>query len=319
MNRRQRSYMKMWIVIRSILADNYDLWKADIGMIKAVERFDKYYNEIEENSHIQSITITGITEQKNDMRQQLIKKLVVFASRIRSYAAVVDNMELYYKIKCTKTWLKEISVVELLSFINNTISIAEKYLDNLQDYGIDKQKINELQAMQNKFDKYSLKPRSATVVRSDSTSFIKEAIPRLAEFVRRVLDTNLMRYSESHPEFYGKYKIARRLVGNPQRKSAVIGLVSDTETNMPIKNVKIKFELIIKNATDKEFTRLVITTDKGNYRIKTLKTGRYRITIMHPEYETQIIEKPKYPRQHIRLNLQLKATGRVDGHEYSKL
>jgi hypothetical protein len=92
------------------------------------------------------------------------------------------------------------------------VSLLETKVDNLADYGITTQQIDDLKNSFDRFLQMSGQPRQYRVASSVATQTLDELFKQVTELLEEKLDKVMSRFKSSHPAFYIGYNAARIVV-----------------------------------------------------------------------------------------------------------
>lgn len=307
MDKNQKSKQKMSNSIDNVFDNYQEEVDKDQGLKDAVAEFDQLKDEINTNAENQLIDIRGKTEKKYMLEQSLIDFTIDLQGRIMSLAAKIKDPDLYNIANRTRTELNKFNDDVLYFHAQNLVKLAKEHKDELVPYGVDDKMIEEYGKEAQAYINYCQIPHDAIQLRKKATENLNRLFPQLMNFLTHVLDANMLRYYKTNPDFYKDYFNARMLVDGATHKLAAMGKIIDEETKLPLQYVTVTFTP--KNGTGAvTVIRTAITTELGNYRIKTLEEGAYVVTFEQPYYDTITIELYYFKGQQLRLNEALRKT-----------
>ena len=307
MDKRQKSKLKMSNSIDNAFIKYQEEVDKDPGLKNALADFNKITYDIDINGENQLIDISGKTEKKQMLETSLIDSTFDLQNRIMSFAASVKNPDLYEEADNTRSELKKLNDDQLYFHTQTLIKITVKYKDELVPFGVDEKMVADYGKEADGYIDYCQIPHDAIQLRKKARENLFVLFPKLMRFLSHVLDANMVRYYKTNPDFYKDYFNARMLVDGPIHKLAALGVILDEETKLPLQNTTITFTLKT-NGGEVTVIRTAISTELGNYRIKSLEEGAYIVTFEHPSYNTITIELYYFKNQQLRLNVALRKT-----------
>lgn len=306
----QKNLLKMGRTVRNKVNEFGQSWEGDQGIIDALPTFDKFLEDIRINLDIQLVDIKTITKVKEQMHLAFADKTDIILSNIRSYADWAKNEELFGQAKYSQTELITMSDDELYSLSDNVISICKKYPNELKPFDIDEKTVEDYGKEAKAYLNYCDKPRRAIVARSQATQRLSELFPVFSHFLSHTMDTNVIRYRVKDLKFYTEYFNTRIIVDAPVRKNSVLGNITEENTHLLLKNVLVKFVFVPppENPAAPVTEYTTTTTDKGNFRFKSLPQGEYTVTFSLFGHDTLTKQVYVYANQQLKLNEQLRVT-----------
>jgi len=307
MDKSQKSKLKMSNSVNNVFITYQEEVDKDPGLKNAVADFNKITNDIDINGQNQLIDIRGKSEKKQMLESSIIDSTFDLQNRIMSFAASVKNPDLYERADNTRWELIRMYDDELYFHTQTLIKIAEKYKDELVPFGVEEKMVADYGKEADGYIDYCQIPHDAIQIRKKATENLYVLFPELMRFLSHVLDANMVRYYKTNPDFYKDYFNARMLVDGPIHKLAALGVILDEETKLPLQNTTITFTLKT-NGGEVTVIKTAISTELGNYRIKSLEEGAYIVTFEHPSYDTLTIELYYFKNQQLRLNVAIRKT-----------
>lgn len=307
MNKYQKNVFKMARTENLVFVDYEEDWITDQAMADVITVFRRLLLNIGENVKNQEIDISGITQNKLDMKDSFIDNTIDVQSRIASLASAIGDKSLYNQVDKSASELSDLGDISLFEHGQLLIDIAAERKDALQPYGIDDKMMEEYGKEAKAYIDYSQEPRKAIAARKTATANLATLIPELSYYMSYTVDTNMIRFHKTNPEFYAAYTSARNIVDGPVHKYAALGSVIDEETHAFLQNVKVSF--MLKSETGAvTIVRTVTTTKSGTFKVKTLEPGLYKIVFELFSYDSLTLELVVYKNQQLRLNVAIRKT-----------
>ncbi len=281
----KRNFNFLRMVKRTIdyLNENNIYWQDNIALVAIIKLIIQFYDKIDRYQEEQQLNITGYAQKKNDQKQKVILNTFAIIGSIRAYASTNNDKVLLGKVKYSRSDLWRLRDMELNNLYNTLVKICTSILDNLAEYNITQEVIDNYTSEINNYNEIIREPIKAIKRRKTATASIKIDMPEFRKIISERLDGIMEQYHLTHPYFYLGYTKHREIVDTPTHKLSLKGTVVNLNTSEPMFNV-----ITIIPELEKETE----TTELGNYQFKNIKRGIYKIEFQKEGYKsiTQTIE-----------------------------
>jgi len=305
MNKTQEAYNSMAHKTIGELQRHSDIWTGNTIITNTVATINQIFVEIDETNARQNRKSTGLTQKKNEFREQLNNTTDVFLGIFRSYAKTIGDDELYENSNMSISEIKKIKDTEIMVTVNTAKTYATDHLLDLANYGMNQTMITDYQTQADGFVEYLTKPQEIIAERKTATAHLKVLLKQLDEQLTEYLDNHMMQYKTTQPQFYHDYENARIIFDDPTISKSLMGTVTDQETGLPLQYVEVTATFSIGPDTV-EFTKT--TTQKGNYQFKGLPEGQCTVTFQKNYYNTLTLNSEIHNNAMTRLNAAIQRT-----------
>ena len=141
------------------------------------------------------------------------------AGGIHSYATEIGDGELAGKVSYSESRLPKGGPARLVARAETIVDLANKNLEALSEQNITEEKVTDLEAKIAAVKKAAGKPRASTVDRSAANKELIRLRRKGNTILKGRLDKLMVQFRDTNPEFYAKYKAARRIVNLATRST----------------------------------------------------------------------------------------------------
>lgn len=232
---------------------------------------------LQTTEQLYSKVLTGITTDKNILKQMVAALYAENAAQVHAYAFKEGNNELMKNMHFSEKALLRLPDGEMAKVCHNILLMVKEYTNKLGDYGISGETTDTMEKTLLAFEDDKPSVRNAIADRSSFTQSRNEDIPAINKLLRFSIDKLMLKLRKEEPRLYNVYLSNRIVVDNGSRETKVTGIVSDEVSNKVLSKVEIK-------AVSDQFTFTAVSTIKGKYKLKITEPGTYRLVVVHPGY-----------------------------------
>lgn len=198
--------------------------------VKKMERAIEIIAKIEELAPQQVASTTGITTEKNNLKDDIYGLIYDVASAICAYAHDQKMITLYEKTDFPYDDISKMSVADLLIFADMILNELKQIApDDMKEYGIQPEEVVELSEMVSKLRLTSNDKKLAIIDRSFVTDQINMYCAELQEIKKNSLRKLVGQYERKAPVLYFKLKAAM-IVGSASGRKSNTKKSTDTDT-----------------------------------------------------------------------------------------
>jgi hypothetical protein len=212
MNSIQTSIYAMFLRTQKVLDNNKAVWTANTKFTANYTAFAANLGAIGTEQKQQGTDKTGITKDKEVVKENLVELAATTASGIRSYAADVNNRELEETVKLSQSKLDSLAEVKLINTCEVIHTQGTKNVAALAEYGVTAAVLTELKTLTDKYKAMQPNTRLAINTGSLATGRLRTLITATGNLLKRQLDTKMPQYKKSHSDFYNAYFQARNII-----------------------------------------------------------------------------------------------------------
>ena len=178
---------------------------------QGVDKLAALLPEIELLSANQDKDLTGITEDKNDLADQVIDHLIEVSGAVHSYAELNGNKALQSLVNYKPTKVIRLDQHDLITAADIVLNEAQK-IPELSNAGINPEGLTEFSEVLASLKNSTTNRREAGIEQSGSTKQIAELFIRTEDIKRNTLDRLAPQFQRKAPEFFNKYKAAATVI-----------------------------------------------------------------------------------------------------------
>ncbi|HZK69719.1 MAG TPA: hypothetical protein VFC36_09035 [Paludibacter sp.] len=181
--------------------------------VRGIEQLKVINSEIDDLSAIQSQDLTGITDDKNDVQQEVIDYLLEFSGAIHSYAGQQGNKSLQALVNFKPTKVVHLDQHEIINAATTVFNEARKVSSSeLTNEGITPDEITRFDDVLTRLKGYSNTRHTAGIDQMDITRRIAKLFAQATDIKKNTLDRLAPQYQRKAPEFFNKYKAASNVL-----------------------------------------------------------------------------------------------------------
>jgi hypothetical protein len=178
---------------------------------QGVDKLAAILPEIELLNANQDKDLTGITEDKNELADQVIDHLIEVSGAVHSYAELNDNKTLQSLVNYKSTKVVRLDQHDLIAAGTIVLDEAHK-IPELSNAGISHEELIEFDDALTRLKSSTSNRREAGIEQSGSTKRIAELFSQAEDIKRNTLDRLAPQFQRKAPEFFNKYKAAATVI-----------------------------------------------------------------------------------------------------------
>ena len=185
-----------------------------------INRLETISNQIDVISVQQAKNITGVTDDKNAVMEDVIDYMIELSGAVHSYAVSTNNQTLKAKVNYKESTIERMSQPDLITAAAIVIEEADKIGPALANEGISTTELNEFRTAFDKFKETSSEPREAIIDRTGYTQQLADLFSEASDLKKNTLDRLAIQFKRKAPEFYAKYKSASMVIYKRRSKTS---------------------------------------------------------------------------------------------------
>jgi hypothetical protein len=239
---------------------------------------------------VQEVDKTGITARKNEMRADIIKKVLDILRKIEAFAVVGGNVQLEKEVHYNESQMKDTPDSILYDICMVIHEKAKENLEGLNSFGITEAVISDFKNNITNFGETIPKPRAGRVTNKGATSDLKEIFSKADKLLIK-MDALVEVVRMTEPEFYKNYKNSRIVVETGKGYLALKASAVESGTKEPVKGVQFHFENTdpVLKAAGGNGTIVKKTHKKGKFYIKSIEKGVWNVIVTKVGYKKQVL------------------------------
>ena len=288
MNNQQESRLSMYIGFKEFQTPYSAITNLLPNYTTNSTIFTNTIPQIQAISVQQRIDKSGLTDNKNQLKEVLIVNVADYSRKLGVYAKFTNNMVLAKEIKFTEGKLRMSSDTAIRDISQIVYNKAQAVLASLPSYGITAATQTTLTNAIAAYNTSIGKPIAGRTERKQVTKQIANLF-NTAETALANMDAAVEIIRLSQPAFYEGYKNARKVILTGSGSLTLKGLVVDAISGEPVKGATLSFLLegnqsIARLANNAVETVIKKTALKGRFNIKSLASGIYKVTVKKVGY-----------------------------------
>lgn len=192
----------------------------NLATIKRIPDFEAGINTLDSiNKEVDNIRAqqekdnSGVTENKHFTMKNLLNQTLEIAGAVYAYASKKNDILLMGKVDYKINKLSRVGPGKLISAASTTLEEAKKIpAEDLANAGITAAELTAYEEMVNYFKSISNSPREAQISTSVYTKQLAKLFKQSNQLFRHTLDQLARQFKTKAPEFYQKYRSARKSI-----------------------------------------------------------------------------------------------------------
>lgn len=282
MKARQESKLSMYQGVQLLCKSNLTIVSSNLAFTESLALFNSKIEEIQFYLGQQIKETTGITNDKQLVKENLCRMASDIAGIIYAFASTQKKMVLMEEVNYSYTKLFRLREDLILPTMQNIYVATEANREAIVDYGIDAEKIEAFEQAILHFKAVLPKIR---IIRSEKSIYLDKISEIMAEvdaLLSNRLDKLAVLFQKSNPDFYNAYKHIRKIDAPNSTSTQVKGNISTALNGKAIAEATIIFNAKTKTNTQSD--------KEGNFIIKPIALGVYRVNIEAKGFKPQTIE-----------------------------
>jgi hypothetical protein len=275
--------MNMYMAIRNFAILNEKIASLIPKFWDSYQLLLKIIQEIQLTSELQGLNRTGLTLDKNKLKNSLIAMAVKYSNKVSIYARLNNNDTLLKEVKMSESDFSRLSGLIILEKAQLVYDKTEANLDKLADQGINAETQKKFLETLKAYNDLLSMPRTSSAERKRET----QKLPGL--FANADLQVNIMDMAASsakgeYPDFYNGYKASRQLVDTSSGSLALKASAREAISGAPVSGAKFTFKPESGGNGSGNGEIIKKTSKKGNFQMKSMVPGGYKVLITGKGY-----------------------------------
>jgi hypothetical protein len=279
MTRLQNAYMEMFRALENYLDTNSATWTGRDFFETPYNLFKAKIPELQQLITAQQTGTTGITAQKNKLREKIQPLAEKICYAIKAMATFQDNLELRDSMPSSKSVLTRAGDNAYVGLCTKIHTTAVDEAAVLANYGITSAMITQLGDWLTQFVDLVGTPKVARSGSKRVTEDLNQLISETNGLLNEVLDTAAKVFYNTAEDFAQQYFMVRSIDDPAYGKLALRVNVIDADTHSPLSEVEV---LILPEKIKRKTSR------RGNCQVDNLAAGN--ITIKFNKFGYQPLE-----------------------------
>jgi hypothetical protein len=230
MNDTQEDYLSMFNVVIERCEENIALISPIPMLLQTLADFKAKVQEIKDTAMEQGTVLTGIAEDKRNLKRNLAYSSNITAKIVSGYASTQENLILKAEVDYSEYELFTMRDEIIYAHCQKIHDRAQEHILALADCGLTPQIIADMQQAITDFEDFSAEPTLALNKRKIATETLITLFVETKQLLRERMDTNMSLFKLTNMHFYRLYKVSRKLRksgGRKRKKKEVVVVVSD--------------------------------------------------------------------------------------------
>lgn len=258
---------------------------------EAYIKLGKIISTMEDSMQVQITDHTGLTKEKNYLKQLLAEMTVAVSGGLVSYAHNKHDYALEGEMHCSLTQLERMSDDVMLERCKTVKTKANDLVAELADFAIDAALITQFTDRIKDFEKICPKVSEAIDTRKMHTANLDNLIAEASDLLKNEMDRLVVLIDDTHETFKKLYKNARSIDDYHGRRTAaplpegfgsITGIVSNSVDSGLIEDAVVSLE---------ELNLTVSTDEDGEYYFEKVPAGVYTMKVSAETYNDETVAK----------------------------
>lgn len=289
MNNYQSCFLKMLVGVPQTVRPYSSIVSSLPHFPETMDELETVIDEILLLTTDQISDATGVTALKKEHKENLILFTHEDVIKLIAFAKINNDSKLLADVKISKTELRNLSDMALISCADLVHKRAEEKLSLLESYGITTATQSQQKDRRNTFLGMVNAPRTEKVKQSQITSHISDLFDK-AEQILKKLDALIDIIHLTQSEFYEVYQKARKIQLTGKSSITLRGTVLQAASGEAIIGATVTITAIDATPALEGGQLTKVSAEKGGFNVKSLPDGMYRIQASKPGFKDGFIE-----------------------------
>lgn len=276
--------LNMFLAVRNFKRQNEEEAAKIHKFNEAFDTLMKTVDELLVVSEMQGKKRTGLTIDKNLLRKDLIEQCVKNSNKLSILSLQNENYTLLRETQFRESQLRNMSDLKLVEKAQLIYNNVQANLDTLAEQGITPESQKFFNDSIISFNSFLSMPRTAIADRKKATMKINELFITAEKYIK-IMDLAAQSVKKDYPDFYNNYKAARVLVDTGARNLALKASARELPSGIPLGGVVFIFR---NTGAGGELKKK--TTAKGNFQIRNIKPGPWKVFVSKKGYRNSEID-----------------------------
>jgi hypothetical protein len=282
----QVRYVNMYRAVKDYLILN-------AGITKDLPNFNEFFNSFIKTierimiiAEMQKDTPTGAAKEKKRLRENLMTLASENSDAISAFAKFTVNELLLDQVKFSVSGLLKMTGVDLKNYAQLIYNKVEANIGQLANYGRTPETQKTFSEAISLFDASIAKPRVGITEKAKATSELNLLFASADECMHNIdIAVKIIRRKEVN--FYKGYTANRKLIDTGSGKLALKASAKELLTGIPVQGALFTFNHVADAVTGSDGAGKIVkkTTAKGNFNIKNMKPGTYKVAVSKSGYK----------------------------------
>lgn len=212
MDKVQINKTRMYAATDLSLDDNSALLADYDELVTAHQKLKTGISVIDENRQVQEADNTGLTKVKTEIREDLIRQILQFSGGLKAYATGAKNLDLKTKADYSYSELRNSPDKVLFDIGTLLMGLAIPLKTGLAKFSLGEDEFKKMESSLPAFKNAIPQKRVASTVSKVSTLNIGDEFNAIDKLLKDEIDSLMLPFQFTHPDFYNAYKNARIIV-----------------------------------------------------------------------------------------------------------
>jgi hypothetical protein len=212
MLKKLRNKLRMFKAVWQVLTTFRPVWETNVGFTEVTADLDGLLGDIDEARGQAGTNNSGITEDKNIMRDDLTDAIMELSGPFATMATRAGNNELKARVVFTDSGLDGLTEEELAKTGTSIAQLAVQHRDGLARYGVTPDEVASLMELATRYSAKIAEPREKTSLRVAAGDKLTVLFKETTQLLKDQLDGMVDKYRRTNPDFWNAYFNARKIV-----------------------------------------------------------------------------------------------------------
>ena len=291
-------------VVGSICDKQTALFATVPALNDAYTRYKAILTEIDTVGVQTAVVIKGITAEKNNAREHLVKLSLIVSKALMAYAHLANDVSLQQEVHYSPTMLMKMRDKSLIFVAKKIYDKGLAYETNLANYGVTNDILVQLLAALDDFALKAPEPREAIDIRKTNNLKITKLIAKATDILNNEIDHMIYILPDAHADVKSTFKSGRIVIDYhgpiqqeplPKGFGIIYGSVTNNTDAGAIEDAQVYIAELELNTT---------TDEDGEFYFEKIPAGKYTIKVTAVTYLNEVVENVEIlPDAEVTLNI----------------
>ena len=240
MNKFNGSRLNMYDTVIAYCTSNAATTASVPAFQTALTAFQTTVAQIHSTLQMEATDITGITDEKTQLKQALCEQATNLTASIFALACATNNMPLKKQTNLTSSDFKTIGDDMLVPTCSNIHDLLNTNVAALAPYNITAATVTGFQAAIDAYKTIVVSPRNAVSQRVAHKTTLENLFKQANDILKNQMDKVSLQFQTTSVGFYNAYKNNRSIVEPKSSATQITGTVTNSVTHDPLPGATVE-------------------------------------------------------------------------------
>ena len=275
MNKLNGSRLNMYDTVIAYCTANAATTASVPAFQTALTAFQNTVSQIHNTLQMQATDITGITDEKTQLKQTLCEQATNLTASIFALACATNNMPLKKQTDLTLSDFKSLGDDMLVPTCANIHDLLNTNVAALAPYSITAATVTAFQTAIDGYKAIVVSPRNALSQRVARRTALNDLFKQANDILKNQMDKVSLQFKTTSENFYNAYTNNRAIVNPKSSATQITGTITNSVTHDPLPGATV--QVVGQPLT-------TVTNENGFYALRSVTPGSHSVKVSFTGY-----------------------------------